>query len=69
MAKLTSNEYFDFDQFLKEAFRRVEAGKLSAETAHSHALHVLTAIDKGNETEVSPYMNLIRQKWLDEDQK
>ncbi|WP_114955136.1 hypothetical protein [Sphingosinicella terrae] len=66
MPKLTSEEYFGLDEFLRDAFRRVEAGQVSAEDAHSHALHAITAFDKGNQSGFVPYLRMIRKEWADE---
>jgi hypothetical protein len=68
MAKFSSAEYFGFDEFIRTALRRVEAGKISADEAHSHVLHALTAYDRGNDTEVAPYMIMVRDKWTKADQ-
>lgn len=67
MAKFTAGEYGGIDKFLSELFVRVELGRLTASAAHADAMHVLTAFDKGNETEVLPYIGLRFAKWLRDD--
>jgi hypothetical protein len=67
VAKFTDGEYDSIDRFLKELFLRVEIGRMTASNAHADAMHVLTAFDKGNETEVLPYIGLRFAKWLGAD--
>lgn len=63
MSQLSDDDYYELDHFVQAVLLRVRDGKCSTNEARSDLMHALTAWDRGNWTEFTPWMKLMQEKW------
>jgi len=63
---LSDPDYYTFERFVGTVLSRVRDGKCSASDGRADIMHPFTALDRGNETEFVPWMQMMLDRWEDE---
>ena len=61
--KMSDDDYFTLDAFIKAVLERVKAGDSDVVAAHEDIMHPLTARDRGNATQFAPWMKARLEEW------